>query len=172
MGKIAVLAIQGVDQAPAIPAAVDCFLPAAGIARDASLAPNAGAIAWKDDGGLKVAASPTTTADPCVMGSTPVVLSPTGTHPSIGGADVAAFLPKSTTPPPTGGATQRLVVTLPAKVTAKALAASRGVKVKVRRERPREGLHHGHRSGSAGRAPRQARRRGDREARPRRPPAR
>jgi hypothetical protein len=132
VGKIAVLAIQGVDQAPAIPAAVDCFLPAAGIARDASLAPNAGAIAWKDDGGVKVAASPTTTADPCVMGSTPVVLSPTGTHPSIGGADVAAFLPKATTPPPTGGATQRLVVTLPAKVTAKALAASRGVKVKVR----------------------------------------
>ena len=84
------------DQAPAFPAAVDCFLPAAGIARDASLAPDAGAIAWKDDGGVKVAGSPSTAGDPCVMGSAPRVLSPTGTHPSIGGADVAAFLPKPT----------------------------------------------------------------------------
>jgi hypothetical protein len=131
VGKIAVLAIQGVDQAPAIPAAVDCFLPAAGIARDASLAPDAGAIAWKDDGGVKVARSPSTAADPCVMGSTPIVLSPTATHPSIGGADVAAFLPKPGGP--TGpGAPQALVVKLPAKLTAKALAASRGVAVKVR----------------------------------------
>ena len=97
VGKIGVLAIQGVDQPPAFPAAVDCFVPAAGIARDASLAQDAGAIAWKDDGGVKVAGSPSTAADPCVMGSAPVVLSPTAEHPSIGGADVGAFLPK---PPP------------------------------------------------------------------------
>ena len=76
---------------------MNCFLPAAGIARDASLAPDAGAIAWKDDGGVKVAGTPSTEADPCVMGSAPAVLSPTGTNPSIGGADVAAFLPE---PPP------------------------------------------------------------------------
>src|SRR3954466_12293081 len=74
VGKIAVLAIQGVDQAPAFPAAVDCFVPAAGIARDASLAPDAKAIAWKDNVGVKVAGSPTTAADPCVMGSAPAVL--------------------------------------------------------------------------------------------------
>ena len=91
------LAIQGVDQAPTFPAAVNCFVPAAGIARDASLAQDGGAIAWKDDGGVKVAGTPATAADPCEMRSAPVVLSPTGTHPSIGGADVAAFLPK---PPP------------------------------------------------------------------------
>jgi hypothetical protein len=143
VGKIAVLAIQGVDQAPAMPAAVDCFLPAAGIARDASLAQDAGAIAWKDDDGVKVARSPSTAADPCVLGSTPAVLSPTGTHPSIGGADVAAFLPKPpTTPPPSpvapGPSAPRPaallapVMKLPAKVTVKALAASRGVPVKVK----------------------------------------
>lgn len=146
VGKIAVIAIQGVDQAPASPAAVDCFLPAAGIARDASLAPDAGAIAWKDDGGVKVAGSPTTAADPCVMGSAPVVLSPTGTHPSIGGADPAVFLPKApaTSPPPavagpgtpgaggTGAAAPLApVVKLPAKVTVKALSGSRGIPVKV-----------------------------------------
>jgi hypothetical protein len=144
-GRIAVLAIQGVDQAPAFPAAVDCFVPAAGIARDASLAPGAGAIAWQDDGGVKVAGTPTTAADPCVMGSAPVVLSPTGAHPSIGGADVAAFLPAptgTTTPPatggpgtPGGGAPAPLAaptMKLPAKVTAKALAGARGVPVKVK----------------------------------------
>jgi hypothetical protein len=141
VGKIALIAIQGVDQAPAFPAAVDCFIPAAGIARDASLAQDAGSVAWQDDGGLKVAGSPTTAADPCVMGSAPVVLSPTGTHPSIGGADVAAFLPKPTTtpqqPPPVTsgpGATTPTapLATLPAKVTVKALKSSRGVPVKVK----------------------------------------
>ena len=145
VGTIAVLAIQGVDQEPEFPADVSCFLPAAGIARDASLAPDAGAIAWKDDGGVKVAGSPSTATDPCVMGSTPVVLSPTGAQPSIGGADVDAFLPKPAPTPPTppappaapgpgvpaGAAPSALAVTLPAKVTAKALAASRGVAVKV-----------------------------------------
>jgi hypothetical protein len=146
VGKVAVLAIQGVDQAPTIPAAVDCFLPAAGIARDPSLAQDAGAIAWKDDGGVKVAGSPTTAADPCVLGSAPVVLSPTGTHPSIGGADVTAFLPAvvstptgtsapaapSTSPSPGATVTLAPVLTLPKKVTAKALAAARGISVKVR----------------------------------------
>ena len=34
IGKIAVLAIQGVDQAPTFPAAVDCFIPTAGVATD------------------------------------------------------------------------------------------------------------------------------------------
>ena len=140
VGKIAVLAIQGVDQEPAFPAAVNCFVPAAGVARDASLAPNAGSIAWKDDGGVKVAGSPSTAADPCVMGSAPVVISATGAYPSIGGADVAAFLPKP--PPrrrpaglgPVGSRRERLrpVVKLPSKVTAKALACSRGVPVKVK----------------------------------------
>ena len=101
VGKIAVLAIQGVDQTPVFPAAVDCFLPAAGIARDASLAQDAGAIAWKDDGGVKVAGTPSTADDPCVMGSAPVVLSPTGDHPSIGPANVTAFLPTPTPPRPT-----------------------------------------------------------------------
>jgi hypothetical protein len=143
LGKIAVLAIQGVDQMPTFPAAVDCFLPAAGIARDASLAQDAGAIAWKDDGGVKVAGSPTTAADPCVMGSAPVVLSPTGAYPSIGGADAAAFLPPPpvTPPPPPAGpgtgtpggtASRAPVMTLPAKLRAKALAARRGVRVTVK----------------------------------------
>jgi hypothetical protein len=68
---------------------------------------------------------------------------PTGTHPSIGGADVAAFLPKPppTAPPPLAlpgpgapGATAPLapIVKVPAKLTARALAASRGVPIKVK----------------------------------------
>src|SRR4051794_26068618 len=139
VGKIAVLAIQGVDQAPAFPAAVDCFVPAAGIARDASLSQDGRAIAWRDNVGVKVAGSPSTAADPCVMGSAPVVLSPTGTHPSIGGADVAAFLPKPTPVPPggtpgpgTAPGSFAPVMKLPAKLKVKALAASRGLPVKVK----------------------------------------
>ena len=37
IGKIAVVAIQGVDQTPTFPASVDCFVPTAGVAKDASL---------------------------------------------------------------------------------------------------------------------------------------
>lgn len=156
VGKIAVLTIQGVDQAPVVPAAVDCFLPATGVATDASLSQDAQTIAWKDDGGVKVAGAPTTSMDPCVLPSGPVTISSTGAHPSIGAADVAAFLPKTVAPPvvtvpagpstpagspsgkPPGGSAapgtmgSAPVLTLPAKVTAKALAAPGGVKVKIR----------------------------------------
>ena len=102
IGKIAVLAIQGVDQPPTFPAAVDCFLPTAGVARDVSLSMDATRIAWTDDGGLKVAGAPTTAADPCALTSPPVVISPTASQGAIGGTDVAAFLPTSGGPP-TGG---------------------------------------------------------------------
>jgi hypothetical protein len=104
VGKVAVLAIQGVDAAPALPAAVDCFLPAAGVAHDPSLSMDARQIAWDDEQGLKVAGTPTTAADPCVLPSAPVVISATGKHAAIGGADVGAFLPKLPPAPPAGGA--------------------------------------------------------------------
>jgi hypothetical protein len=134
------VAIQGLDQAPAFPAAVDCFLPATGIARDASLSQDGQTIAWKDGDGVKTAGTPSTSADPCVLTRAPALISATGTHPSIGGADVGAFIPKSpiTTPPapgpgaPTGAAPSRPVVTLPATLTANALASARGVPVKVK----------------------------------------
>jgi len=151
VGKIAVLATQGVDSGPTFPAAVDCFMPANGVADDPSLSMDAKHIAWNDQQGLKVAGTPTTNADPCVLSSPPVVISATGRFGSIGGADIASFLPKTdpgtggggggstppgggTTPPPgsgpgTGSATAP-VVTLPARVTTRAL--TRGLKVKVK----------------------------------------
>ena len=50
IGKIAVVAAQGVDQSPTFPASVDCFVPTAGVAKDASLSLDATRIAWTDDG--------------------------------------------------------------------------------------------------------------------------
>jgi hypothetical protein len=146
IGKIGVLGIQGVDQPPTFPAAVDCYLPATGVAKEASLSLDATRIAWTDDGGLKVAGTPTTVAEPCVLTSPPVVISPTASHGAIGGADVARFLPASGQPP-TGGAPSgggppsggppssgagAPVATVPRRVTAKALAGARGVPIKVR----------------------------------------
>ena len=58
VGKIAVVATQGVDQPPNF-AAVDCFMPTAGVAKDVSLSLDATRIAWTDEGGLKVAGAPT-----------------------------------------------------------------------------------------------------------------
>jgi hypothetical protein len=134
IGKIAVLAIQGVDQPPTF--AVDCFIPTSGVATDASLSADATRIAWTDDQGLKVAGAPTTADDPCALSSPPVVISPTASQGAIGGADIAAFLPTSVLPPtggppPAGGGTAPLV-TVPRRVTTKALAGTKGVPIKVK----------------------------------------
>jgi hypothetical protein len=148
VGKIGVFTTQGVDVLPSF-APVDCFLPAAGVARDGSLSQDAATIAWKDEGGVKVAGTPTTSADPCEMSSAPVVVSATAQHPAIGGADVTKFLPPPTSsepppgppsgapaPPPaqtgSGAKPAAPVLTLPKKLTAKALASARGVAVKVK----------------------------------------
>ena len=128
-GAIAVLSTQGVDQGPA--GAVDCAMPVSGVAKDVSLSADAKRISWTDDQGLKVAGTPASAADPCVLTSPPVVISPTGTHGAIGGASVASFLPKPppTGGPPTGGAAP--VATAPKRVKLKALAKGVAIKVKV-----------------------------------------
>jgi hypothetical protein len=144
IGTIAVLATQGVDQAPTF--AVDCSMPASGVAKEASLSADATRIAWRDDQGLKVAGAPTTDADPCALTSPPVVISPTASEGAIGGADIAAFMPApppagpsaggppstgpSTGGPSTGGAAP--VATVPKRVTTKALAGAKGVPIKVK----------------------------------------
>jgi hypothetical protein len=139
IGKIAVLATQGVDQQPTFPAAVDCFVPTNGVATDASLSLDGTRIAWTDDAGLKVAGTPTTNADPCALSSPPVVISPTASQGAIGGANMAAFLPASGQPPtggppsggpPSGG--RAPVATVPRRVTTKALAGAKGVPIRVK----------------------------------------
>jgi hypothetical protein len=136
IGKIAVVAIQGVDQAPAFPAAIDCFIPASGVAKEVSLSPDATRIAWTDDDGLKVAGAPTTADDPCVLSSPPVVISQTASQGAIGGADVAPFLPPQPSQPPGGGApTPGDAVpsaTVPRRIATKALAGAKGVAIKVK----------------------------------------
>jgi hypothetical protein len=143
VGKIGVISIAGVDQPVTFPAAVDCYLPTVGVAEDVSLSQDGRSIAWTDDQGLKVAGTPVTADDPCTLTSPPVVIAAGGKSASIGGADVAAFLPPAATPPaplvPTVGAITKPVtatnppapsLSLPAKVTAKALPGF-GFKVKV-----------------------------------------
>lgn len=83
--KISILSVSGLGGA--LTGAVDCFLPAVGLARDVSISQDATRIAWKDDQGVKVAGVPTTSA--CALSSPAVVISATGTSPSIGGGNVA-----------------------------------------------------------------------------------
>ena len=134
IGKIAAVAIQGVDQPFTPPAAVDCFLPTNGVATDASLSMDATRIAWTDDSGLNVAGAPSGTGDVCALSSPAVVISPTASQGAIGGANIAAFLPTSGQPGggPGSGAPGAPVATVPNKVTAKALAGARGVPIRVR----------------------------------------
>jgi hypothetical protein len=137
IGKIAIIAIQGVDQPPTFN--VDCFVPASGVAKEPSLSMDATRIAWTDAQGLKVAGTPTSHADPCELTSPPIVISPTASQGAIGGANVAAFLPAS--PPPGGGgpagggptaAGGAPVATVPKKLTRGALARAKGVPIQVR----------------------------------------
>jgi len=142
IGKIAVIATQGVDQPPAFaPGAVDCFLPASGVAGEASLSLDATRIAWTDDQGLRVAGTPTTAADPCALSAPPVTISPTASQGAIGGADVTPFLPPAVQPPttappatapppPTGGA--KPVAKVPSKVSTRKLAGAKGLAIKVK----------------------------------------
>jgi hypothetical protein len=143
IGEIAVIATAGVDQQPTF--AVDCFMPVNGIAVGASLSADATRIAWIDDQGLKVAGAPTTAADPCVLTSPPVVISPTASEAAIGGANVAAFLPSPPPPPPPpgapppppgggpspGGGGTAPVASVRSRIKTKALGGSKGVPVKV-----------------------------------------
>jgi hypothetical protein len=141
-GKIAVVATQGVDQPPTL--TVDCFIPATGVATDASLSADATRIAWTDDQGLKVAGAPTTAGDLCVLTSPAVLISPTASQGAIGGANIAAFLPQppagsqppgggppATGGPPAGGGAAPST-TVPRKVTTAALAGAKGVPMKVK----------------------------------------
>jgi hypothetical protein len=139
VGKIAVLALVGVGEPLASPPAVDCFLPAVGIAKDVSLSQDGRWIAWTDDQGLKVAGTPVTADDPCTLTSPPVMIAPGGTSASIGGADIGAFLPPVPPPPvpPTSGpgpappTTTSPSLTLPARVTAKSLRTGLSLKLTV-----------------------------------------
>jgi hypothetical protein len=141
VGKIGLLSINGVDNPVTFPAAVDCFVPAVGVATDVSLSQDARFVAWTDDQGLKVAGTPTTAADPCTLTSAPVVIAAGGKSASIGGADVAAFLPPVPPPPvpptsgpgpaPTTTSPTAPSLTLPAKVTAKSLRTGLSLKLTV-----------------------------------------
>jgi hypothetical protein len=135
-GRIALLSIPEVGGSPT--GAVNCYVATDGPARDASLSQDGTRIAWSDAGGVKVAGTPTTAADPCVLSSPPVVISAGGSSPSIGGADVSTFGPPAspTVTPSTGtgtgtGTATAPAVVLPAKLTAKALAARAGIALKV-----------------------------------------
>jgi hypothetical protein len=140
-GMIGLSAAQGVDQPLPDPPSVYCFIPATGVAYDVSLSQDASRVAWSDDEGLKVAGTPTTAADPCVMSTAPVAIAPKGAESaSIGPANVAAFLPAP--PPPGGGgppggtppptsAPAAPTATVPARITRSALTKGLAIKVKT-----------------------------------------
>lgn len=82
--------------------AAGCTLPSTGRADQASISQDGTRIAWADEGGVKVAPIPTFTgANDCQFSSPPIVISPTGSKPSIGPANVVDMLPPAPVPTPT-----------------------------------------------------------------------
>lgn len=131
-----------------------CILPAQGMARHVSVSQDAARIAWKDDGGVWVAGAPDFTktgpvhapsgAAHCVLSAPKVLITATGSSPSIGGGDVARMIPPAAgpgggggAPAPggapgqggTGAAPVRLTVTAPAKATVAAMR--KGITLRV-----------------------------------------
>ncbi len=132
--KIVVVSLNGMTAPVTVGEAVNCSLPAAGSADDATFSQDGQFIAWQDTEGVKIAGVPTAAGSPCVFSSPPVLISATGSSPSIGGSNVRTLRPG---PPPPGGGTddapasKPLIVTLPAKVTAAALTSKAGLPLKV-----------------------------------------
>lgn len=130
--RIDVFPIAGVGGAPDYNKG--CRIPAQGWPFNVSISQDGSRIAWKDDGGVKVAGIPDFSGvNDCAFTAPPVVISPTGSYPSIGGADVPAGpvgggSAAGTAPPPSGSGAPAgtstppvFSVSLPAKTTAKAL---------------------------------------------------
>lgn len=70
----------------------DCYLPSSGLASDVSISQDGTRVAWRDAGGVKVAGIPAFDGpETCRLTAPPVVISPTGASPSIGGFDLAAL---------------------------------------------------------------------------------
>ena len=136
--KIAALSLSGIDAPVTVGATTDCFLPTVGEATDPTISQDGTVIAWKDVQGVKVAGAPSGVVEPCALASAPIVISATGSSPSIGGASVAQLKPAP--PAPVGPApttpAAALVVTLPAKRTVVGLASPAGLPLKVRAPAP------------------------------------
>lgn len=99
-GKIAVLSTGGLGQPP--DGVTDCWLPASGIAQSpASISADGTLLAWQDSHGVAVASMPTGNGELCTMPSAPVVISPTGKMPDLGGFSVpTAPVPGTSNPTP------------------------------------------------------------------------
>ena len=141
-----------------------CVLPTQGFAKNVSLLQDATRVGWQDQGGVWVAGAPNFLGNgppssvpgntTCVLTSPPVLISATGTYPSIGGANVADMIPApggSPTPPtspatpttPTGPGgstpvTVPTVLSVKLPVSTRIAALRRGLAVRV--SAPRAGL--------------------------------
>jgi len=118
--RIGIVSISGVTPPVAVGGSVDCYLPTVGDASDSTLSQDGKWISWADAEGVKVAGVPNSLADPCQFSSPPVVVSPTGKSPSIGGADFYVLDPP-----------KKIDVDLPGKLKAGDLAKPAGVAVTV-----------------------------------------
>jgi hypothetical protein len=136
-GKIAMLSIEGPGGALR---GGDCFLPAQGVADDVSLSQDGTLLAWQDDRGVVVAGMPDFSgAEPCTLTKPPVVISATGTMPSLGPAVVSSPAPPPAPPAggggpvgtPGGTASAALKATVPARVKAAALRTGLRIRVRV-----------------------------------------
>ena len=131
-GEIAMLPVSGLggDLEPG-----DCFLPVQGVAGEASLSQDGKHVAWHDARGVVVAGAPDFAgSDPCTLTTPPVVISATGTQPSLGGTALPAQQPqppRATDPEPEPQAPVQPGLALSGQVKASALRKGVALEVTV-----------------------------------------
>jgi hypothetical protein len=136
-GQIAMIEAPGLGLPPSqANADQSCLLPVQGIAGQVSLSQDGKTVAWHDDRGVVVAGAPnfpaTGESGVCVLTRAPVVISATGTEPSIGGTSLPAAQqpgPNDPDPDPDPQLPAAPALSLAAKVKASAL--KKGLKLKV-----------------------------------------
>lgn len=112
------------------PIAGSCDMPTAGDVDAVSISQDGKWVAWTDDRGLLAAPLPPLGAgSPCPLPSAPVVISATGTYPSLGATTLAT--PASPTTP---GVSSKPTVTVAKAVKASAFARGLTLRVTVRKK--------------------------------------
>lgn len=132
-GRIAMIQVPGLGLPPTqANADASCLLPTQGVAGEVSLSQDGRSVAWHDDRGVVVAGAPTFGGgDVCTLTRAPVIMSATGTQPSIGGGTLPVQQPppEDVDPGPEPQSPAKPGLSLAAKVKASAL--KKGLKLTV-----------------------------------------
>lgn len=127
---LALFQTQGLDT-PVAPTVPSCDVTSSGPVIQSSFSQDGKYVAWQDDAGIHVAGAPVWGSSPCQFSSPPVLISATGTDPSLGPTTLATAPASSATDKKSKGGAASAKPTLAVAKTVKASAFAKGLKITV-----------------------------------------